>query len=50
MTGDRIAFRKQRRRQIEIQPVVTFEHIGDFLGEFAVGVKTGDFVFVFVGE
>ncbi len=49
-----VAFGEQRRRQVELELVVAFEHGGDLVGEFRTGggirVEPRHFVFVLVGH
>src|SRR3954470_14703342 len=50
LAAERIDLRKKRWREVVIGPVVAFEHVGDLLFEFAVGVQARNLVLVLVGE
>ena len=50
MPGDLVAAGDQRRRQQHLEPGIAVELLLQRLGEFAVGIKPGDFVFVLVGH
>ena len=50
MPGHLVAARKQRRREQHLQPGIALELFLQRFGEFVVGIKPRDFVFVLVGH